>query len=192
MSDSKEHVRKTPWVEFPHLWRTESAFMSFLRGGIRRALWSKSPIKMEFIKLKRKRIPNPNPRGRVSHVFGATCEICNKDFVLSDMNVDHKVGNHPLKSLDDIQSFIENIVCVSHNDLAMVCIKCHKIKTHAESKGVSMEVAAVEKKAIAIIRGKQDKAFLLSRGITPASNQAGRKTQLLEVLAYDIIQRTEE
>lgn len=57
--------------KYPHIWKTESSLMSYIRGGIRRNLWNRSPIKIEFIKNNRIRIPNPNPRGKVKEVWGA-------------------------------------------------------------------------------------------------------------------------
>lgn len=171
-----------PWVEFPSIWKTESAFMSFLRGGIRRSLWSRSPIKVEFLKSRKKRIANPNPRGKVKEVFGATCEICNKDFPMKDIEVDHKQGGHSLKTIDDIQKFIEGIVCVSFDDLAILCKPCHKNKTHSEKKGVTLEQATAERIAIALIKDKQDKPWLEERSIKPESTQAKRRIQIIEEL----------
>ena len=49
--------------EMSHVWKTESAFMSWLRGGIRR-MWSKHPVRIEFMKQNRIRIPNPNKNGK--------------------------------------------------------------------------------------------------------------------------------
>lgn len=57
-----------PWTQHPSIWKTKSSFFSWLRGGIRRSLWNKSPIKLEYIKKHRKRIPNPNPKGKVETV----------------------------------------------------------------------------------------------------------------------------
>lgn len=171
-----------PWVEFPSIWKTESSFMSFLRGGIRRSLWSRSPIKLEFLKSRKKRIANPNPKGKLKEVFGATCEICKKDFPMKDIEVDHKKGGHSLKTIDDIQKFVEGIVCVSFDDLAILCKSCHKNKTHGERKGVTLEQATTERIAIALIKDKQDKQWLQERGVTPETTQAKRRIQIIEEL----------
>lgn len=171
-----------PWADFPEIWGTESKFMSWLRGGVRRSLWSRSPIKLEFLKSRKKKIANPNPRGKVKEVFGATCEICKKDFPMKDIEVDHKKGGHSLRKLSDLQAFIEGIVCVTFDDLAILCKPCHKNKSHSERKGVSLEDATAERIAIALIRDKQDKQWLLDKGVTPASNQAARRTQIIEEL----------
>lgn len=175
-------MTKTPWKEFSHIWATESSFMSFLRGGIRRSLWSRSPIKLEFLKKYKKKIVNPNPRGKVKDVFGATCEICNKDFPMKDIEVDHRKGGHSLRQLSDLQAFIEGIVCVTFDDLAILCKPCHKAKTLAEKNGTSIEEAIVEKKVIQIMKDKQDKQFLIDNGVVPKGNAKLRRIQLKEIL----------
>lgn len=176
-------MNRQPWLDFPQIWATESKFMSWLRGGVRRSLWSRSPIKVEFLKSRKKRIVNPNPRGKVKEVFGATCEICNKDFPMKDIEVDHKQGGHSLKTIDDIQKFIEGIVCVSFDDLAILCKPCHKNKTHGERKGVTLEQATAERIAITLIKDKQDKQWLEERSIKPESTQAKRRIQIIKELS---------
>ena len=61
--------------EYSHIWKTESAFMSWLRGGVRGGLWNKHPVKLEFIKKNRIQIPNPNPKGKKPTVWGAVCAL---------------------------------------------------------------------------------------------------------------------
>ena len=56
--------------KYPHIWKSKSAFMSYLRGGIRRSCWMKHPVKLEFIKNNRQRIPNPNTKGKAAEVWG--------------------------------------------------------------------------------------------------------------------------
>lgn len=171
---------KEPWLEYPHIWATKAAFMSFLRGGIRRALWNRSPIKLEFIKKNRIRINNPNPKGRVAEVWGAICGVCEGVFPLKDMEVDHRLGNHSLKDLDDLQPFIEGIVCVSESMLSFCCKPCHKCKSHAEKMGISFDEAFAEKEAIKIVKEKKDLTWLSERGIVAARTQKQRRTQIVE------------
>lgn len=171
-----------PWQEYPHIWKTKASFMSFLRGGIRRALWNRSPIKLEFIRKNRIRIPNPNPRGRVDEVWGAICGVCGGEFLLKDVEVDHRVGNHSLKDLDDLQPFIEGIVCVSEEALSFVCKPCHKCKTHAEKMGISFDEALIMKNAIEIEKNFDTKSWLIERGITPGKNMKERRKQIIKTL----------
>lgn len=179
---SNDSKSRKPWLTLPHVWKSEAAFMSWMRSGIRRSLWSNSPLKLEFLKLHKKRIPNPNKRGTRTEVFGATCEMCGKDYPLKDIEIDHRQGNNSLRSVDDIQSFIEGIVMVNFDDLAVLCKPCHKIKTFSERTGVSIEDAKAEKEAIAICKAKKDKSFLEERGIVPASTAAKRRIQIEEYL----------
>lgn len=171
-----------PWENYPHIWKTKSAFMSWLRGGIRRSLWSRSPIKLEFIKKHRKMIPNPK-RGNRAQVWGATCCICGKDHVLKNIEVDHKVGNHSLRDISDIESFILSVVLVSDNDLQLVCKDCHKIKTHAEKNNISFEDAVKEKKLIAYMKlPTPTQQKILTEHNKPYSNLKIRKQSFIEIL----------
>lgn len=167
-------------------WKTKSAFLSWIRGGIRRSLWNRSPIKINFINKHRIRIKNPNPRGKVAQVWGAKCSQCKKNFPIAQVDVDHKVGNHSLLEIEDIQKFVEGIVLVSEDDLQFCCKECHKAKTHAEKQGISFEAAVIEKEVIAIIKAKKDKEVLLKCNIVPASNQKQRREQLIELFTREI------
>lgn len=171
-------MNKNVWEQYPQIWKTQATFFSWLRGGIRRSLWARSPIKLEFLKKHRFKIPNPSPRGKLKQVWGGCCAICNNTFPLKEIEVDHKRGNISLNNIEDIQLFIESIVLVSEQDLQLVCKSCHKAKSHAEKQGISFEEALIEKEIIAIIKVKGDKAWLESRGIVPASNAAKRREQI--------------
>lgn len=156
--------------------------MSFLRGGIRRALWNRSPIKLEFIKQNRRKIKNPNPRGKVETVWGGTCALTGKEFPLNQLEVDHVVGNHSLNNLEDIQSFIENIVLVSFDDLQFVSKDAHRIKSYADKMGITFLEATYHKTAIELGKTKKDIAWLKDRGLKPASNAEKRRQQIIEEL----------
>ena len=180
----KEKVR--PWELYPAIWKTEAAFLSYIRGGIRRYLWAKSPIKLEFMKKARKMITNPNERLRKGRpqVWGGVCEICKQEFQLKDMEVDHRTGEFALRKVEDIQAFVEGIVFVTHEDLALLCKKCHKAKTYAEREGMSHEDAIIEKKAIEICKGnaKSVKLWLQVYGIEPAATAKARREQVVQAL----------
>ena len=106
--------------------------MSYLRGGIRRAAWMKHPVKLEFIKNNRQRIPNPNPKGKAAEVWGGKCNVCKNLFVQSQLVVDHiREFSASLKDIKDIQSFVELISLVTEDDLQFVCKDCHE-KIHFE------------------------------------------------------------
>lgn len=172
------------WEKYPHIWKTESSFLSWVRGGIRRGMWNKSPVKLEFINLNRRRIKNPNERSakRFPEVWGGTCELCKGEFLTSQLDVDHVEGNHSLKKLEDIQTFVEAIVLVTLEDLQLLCKDCHNDKSYADKHGVSLQEAKATRQAIAILKTKRDKEWLADRGLTPESNQAKRRVQIIEYL----------
>lgn len=175
-----------PWELYPEIWRTESAFLAYIRGGIRRYLWAKSPIKLEFVKRARVMIVNPNPKLRKGRpkVWGGVCEICTKEFQLKDMEVDHRTGEFVLRKIEDIQAFVEGVVFVTHEDLALLCKPCHKAKTYAERTGMSHDDAIIEKKAIEICKGnaKSVKLWLVVYGIVPAATAKARREQVVQAL----------
>lgn len=176
--------QKMPWETHSHIWKTKSAFMSWLRSGIRKSLWSRSPIKLEFIKKNRKMIENPKKGNRNKpNIWGAECCICGKDHVLKNIEVDHKVGNHSLKEITDIESFIMGIVLVGEDDLQLICKECHKIKTHAEKYGLSFDEAVKEKKLIAYGKLKTDEQIkILESHGKPFTNIIVRKKSFMEII----------
>lgn len=180
---------KKLWEIYPEIWKSEAAFLSYIRGGIRRYLWAKSPVKLEFIKRVRKQIKNTNKRSQKAHptIWGGVCEHCNEEFQLKDMEVDHKTGEHSLRKVEDIQKFVEGIVFVTQEDLALLCKPCHKIKTHSERTGLSLKEAAISKQVIAICKGSAAdvKAWIAARGATPKAKVAERKMQVLRLLQQE-------
>ena len=173
---------KKLWETYPHIWKTESAFMSWIRGGIRRSLWNRHPIKLEFIKQNRIKIPNPNPKGKVEKVWGGVCALTGETHVIANLEVDHRKGNHSLQTLKDIEKFISGIVNITLEDLQFVSKEAHKIKSYAEKNGVSFEEAKAEKTAIELIKKGVDKQFLIDHNIEVGSTQSARRKQIVELL----------
>lgn len=145
--------------ENSEVWKNKSAFMNYLRGGLRKSLWSRHPIKMKLIKDNRIRIANPNPRGRVDTVWGGKCEICKKLFAQKDLQVDHiREDFNRLNEVEDIQKFVEGLSIVTSDELRLVCKPCHGVVSHSQRKGISFERAAVEKELIQL---KKDDALVM-------------------------------
>lgn len=157
---------KPPWEEYSHIWKTKSSWFSYVRGCIRKA-WMRHPAKMEYIKKHRKRIPNPNPKGKFKEVWGFTCELCGNDFPQKDGQIDHKVPAGSLKDTDDIQGFVERLLYVCEDTLQYVCKDCHGILTHAEKKDISFEEAVAEKRVIELMKNpvKDVKKILDEHGL---------------------------
>ncbi len=142
--------RYTMWERHPDIWNTEAKFLGWIRGGIRRALWERHPVKLQFIQRRRIRIDNPNPKGKQPYVWGGVCALCNEAFPQAQLQVDHITGEHSLRHMEDLQKFIEGIVLVDSSELQWVCKSCHTIKSYAEKHGMSMAEAANAKEAIAV------------------------------------------
>lgn len=174
-----------PWEIWPNLWKTESAWLSYVRGGIRKGLWKNYPPKLEFLKLKAEMRDNLNPRSmkRFPKVKMWQCEQCEEWFTSKDIQVDHRRGHNSLRSVDEIGGFVEAMLldCATE-DYAIMCTPCHKVKSNAEAKGISFEESLIDKQVIEIMKSKKDKEFLKQHGVTPASNAPSRREQLRGVL----------
>lgn len=171
---------KEPWGEGSP-WKNSTAFFTYLRGCLRKA-WSRNPSKLNLIKKQRKQIPNPNPRGNKETVWGATCSMCNNDFVLKEINVDHIVAAGQLNKTDDIQGFVERLLYVTEDDLRLVCKGCNSALAYSDKHGVSYEEAILIKKAIEVQNSKQDKEWLTERSVKPDSNATKRRAQIINKL----------
>lgn len=175
-------ANKEPW-KVPDTWKSEAAFWGWVRGGLRK-LWSRHPVKLEYIKQNRKRISNPNPKGRVAEVWGMTCAICQKDMVQSEIEIDH-ISEHGarLSGLEDVESFVNHLLMIDFNSLRPLCKPCHRVVSHAQKMGVSFEEALAMKMAIEFV--KQDKKivvdFCVQRGYNLSSlNTAAKRREAVE------------
>lgn len=190
-----------PWEQVPHIWPSESRFWSYVRGALREG-WSSHPVKLEFIRQHRIKVPNPNPNGRNATVFGMKCNRCEGEFPMpvtrkvkariekltgEDYNyieINHKTEAGTLTSKSDLGRFASNLLYVSFKDLESLCKKCHSIVTYSQRYGVSEEEAEVEKKAIQVMK-EDEKQWLKERGVEPASNAKLRRAQVREVLSNE-------
>lgn len=186
MSDANKKLEEL-LEEYPHIWKSEAAFMSYLRGGIRRAAWMKHPVKLEFIKNNRQRIPNPNPKGKAAEVWGGECNVCKNLFVQSQLAVDHiREFSASLKEIKDIQSFVELISLVTEDDLQFVCKDCHDTISYSQKQGCSFEEAKVLKQHIRIGKEKRFKSELEARGMVVPKTIKEQSAVLLEAMLNEI------
>lgn len=175
---------KVPWGEGTP-WKNSTAFFTYLRGCLRKA-WEKNPIKLNLIKSQRKQIINPNPNGNKPTVWGAECAMCNREFVIKDIQVDHIVPAGKLNNTEDIQGFVERLLYVTEHDLRLVCKNCNSALALADKQGITFNEARAIKKAIEICKAKKDKQFLEDRGILPASNATKRRKQVEQALMEEV------
>ena len=167
-----------PWEEYPELWKTEGQFWTYLRGCIRRGLWEKSPIKLSF-KNKGCDLPPDDYEGRAKS--GQYCALSGKWEGKSKLEVDHCEGNVSLSCWEDVLPFIQHMI-PEKGTLQLVTKEAHKIKSHQEKQGFStFEEAAADKQAILICKG-DEKKWLSSKGVVPASNAKTRRKQVFEEL----------
>ena len=174
--------------KYPHIWKTKASLMSYLRGGLRRSCWMKHPVKLEFIKNNRERIPNPNPRGKVPEVWGGRCNVCKDLFVQSKLAVDHvREFSASLKDIKDIQTFVELISIVTEDDLQFVCKDCHDNISYSQKQGCSFQEAVVRKKHILIGKEKRILGELELIGVLDAPRtKVAQNALLLELMLKEI------
>lgn len=182
---------KEPWgVGTP--WKNSTAFFTYLRGCLRKA-WSRHPSKLNVIKKKRKQIANPNPRGNKTTVFGFTCEMCTKDYVLKEGQVDHIVPAGSLTKTEDIQGFVERLLYVREEDLRLICKGCNSALVIAEKQGISYKLAILEQQVIQLCKlpAKEQDIWLANHGITNyTKNAKSRRDAIRQCLKGKEIEST--
>ena len=183
-----------PWELKETPWKTEAAFWSYVRGGLRKALWNRNPIKLSYMRSVRFKAPlgrenKNNPEGLV---WAYRCEHCGETFKQTKVEVDHKTGVGSLKGLGDISSFVERLTMVSHKDLRILDKRCHRIFSYADRMNISFEEAELRKEIIDLKKGGVSpvKKFLLSEGFITEeiTNEANRKL-CFEVYIKDELKR---
>ena len=149
------------------------------------------------------KIINTNPKSmkKYPEVWRIKCNICEQDFSPQHMELDHINGNNTLKSLDDIQPFIEGILLVPKKDLQWLCVDrfkvvkkqkvlvqhgCHEIKTYSERYNVSFKEASIIKYVLEIIKNKKDKDFFIERGLDIPSNVDKRREAIVTLLTEEL------
>lgn len=174
--------------KYSHIWKTKAAFMSYLRGGFRKGVWMKHPVKLEFIKNNRQRIPNPNPRGRVDTVWGGQCGVCKELFPQLKLQVDHiRDYSASLRDIKDIQSFVETISIIVEEDLQFICKECHDATSYSQKHGCSFQEAVVRKKHIAFVKENAVEDELKLRGVdVPPKTKAAKNELLLTLMLKEI------
>lgn len=141
---------------------SDKKMCSILRGSVRKT-WMMSPVRL--LKLELARLVDIDPKTRTK--WYCLCEHCGGKFKMSDVEVDHKNGEHQLLTLADVEQFARSILDVTLNDLQVFCKGCHEIKTYAERYNMTFEEATIEKKVIAWMKtNKTDaqKKFLCDVG----------------------------
>lgn len=177
-----------PW-ESPlgsKIWKNATAYFTFLRGCLRLG-WKRHPLRIAVLNANRKQIPNPNPKGKKPTVWGFDCSCCGKTFPISEGQIDHIQAAGKLNAVADIQGFVERLLLVTEDDLRLICKGCNNALAMSFKTGESFEVSVATKAAIQIINNKQDRAFIQSKGLIPATNAKARREQLIQLLLKENI-----
>jgi hypothetical protein len=170
-----------PWELYPHIWKTKAAFFSYVRGALRRALWEKYPVKLEF----KNETCTPPPLGYTGRAkSGTDCALTGEWEGKSKLEVDHIEGNKSLREWEDVLPFVQHL-CTTKDNMQLVKKEAHKIKSYADRQGITFEEAVIIKDAIAICKG-DEKGWLSGRGIMPESNAKLRRIQVENYLKEDI------
>lgn len=175
MSSTKE-----PWEHEGSIWKTKSQYFSWVRGQIRRGLWSRNPIK-NYIK---RRATKPAPLGsRAKKVI--TCEFCNKDHAQSKIEVDHIIPAGSLKDWDDVGPFMQRMLHPS-GGYRLLCKPCHKTHTYAEKHNLSFNEASAHKDVIRIMQqpAKGQIAYMKRQGILTSKNSTNSKARKSAILKH--------
>ena len=182
MVDSKKSF---PWLTHPHLWKTEAAFISWVRGGLRK-LWANHFVRTEFKKKKQVKMKNTNPRSmkRFPEVNAWECELCH--CLAQKVEIDHisETGG-TFRSMDDIQTYTEYLYYVDDCDLRCLCKPCHDIVSYSQKHGISYNEAANAKYAIKIMKEESVKDvlyFLESYGYNDCTSEPKRRKALESIL----------
>ncbi len=177
--DKKPHLQSD-------LWKTESEWWAWLRGKSRQ-IWSDYPPRMDF---KRSRlVPNFDGSGVTSKRVKSVgqCQICNGWFANSSLQVDHKIQAGSIGgSWEGYFNWVYDLLADKDN-MQLVCVPCHKVKSHADRIGVSFEAAKKKKEIIAFskLQEEEQKSILNKRGCIPVATKAGRVRQYSGIIELE-------
>jgi hypothetical protein len=165
-----------PWEKFPGLWKSQTAFFTYLRGQIR-LTWSRFPAKLKW-KAAQMVKPPAGYTGRAKSL--GKCAYCGEMFAASTLEVDHIDQAGECNSWETAAQFMRKLLDCNDN-WCLACKPCHKIKSYAEREGLEFEEARLQK---LVIEKAKDKAgtmkFLRERGYTAdqISNEGKRRVCL--------------
>ena len=120
-----------PWESVPHIWADERAYCNWLRSQIRR-MWSRHPIKVEYVKQRQIPIAEAVRRGvEFGHCYHprttavCQCEHCHLWFAKGQMEVDHLHGGYGFSNYEEFLVWQKTMLFLSFDDIQHLCKKCH-------------------------------------------------------------------
>lgn len=157
------------------IWPTNAAFLTWLRGAMRKAIWQYHPVKLKY-KKSCVQPPPPEYAGRAKGLI--KCALTGEWIGQSMAEVDHVVGNASLKGTDDLLPYLLHLALPQ--ELQCVSKEAHKVKSYAERMGISFEDALIEKQAITLTKSGGEK-WLTSRGLSVPMKKDLRKVLMFEL-----------
>ncbi len=191
-----------PWESAGDRFKNEVEFWTWVRGFIREG-WSRHPVKLEYVKQNRFKVPNPNPGGRNAEVWGMECRMCKGHYIthmpkktrdkikakhgveIICIEINHKTAGGSLRNRDDFGVWAGRMLYVGMEDLEPLCKPCHDIESYSQKWGLTIEEARLEKKVIKFANSPIDKQkqWLSKYGPgKPTNNATARKDSWREVL----------
>jgi hypothetical protein len=157
------------------VWPSNAAFLTWLRGAMRKAIWQYHPVKLKY---KKSCVQSPPPEyaGRAKGLI--KCALTGEWIGQSMAEVDHVVGNASLKGVDDLLPYLLHLAMPQ--ELQCVSKEAHKVKSYAERMGIGFEDALIEKQAIALAKSGGE-GWLSSRGLPVPLKKDLRKVLVLEL-----------
>ena len=161
----------------------EKHVLTTVRGAIRNA-WMKSDVKLAYLYMNT--IPDMDNSTRTKWL--CRCEMCGELFKLTDVEIDHRSGNHSFTKIEDFEKYFNNILMVGFDDLQILCKDDHAVKTLSESLGITIEEARIEKQVIVLckLKASQQDAFLSKHNVVCAKNAVARRNAIREALKEEM------
>lgn len=185
-------MQKKPWEtqEGRKIWKSEAKYWDWVRGSLRK-LWSDYPVRKEW-KATQMRPVTPEERAikkfHPSTKNVGVCHYCNESFPASRLEVDHVVSSGGCKNKEEAEEFLWYCGGGTGDDWVLACKPCHKVKTYADRMQIDFGEATAIKKAIEVCDNPANyqNDWLSARGIVPAKNGKGRRTQIEDYFKQNI------
>jgi len=182
----EERYHYQPWLE-TRIWKTKAEFFKYIRGALRMQ-WKRYPLKIEF--KNSRAISNFEGSGvtnpRVKKVV--QCDECKNWFAQSATEVDHLKPCGTIRDWETASTFMHNMFCDKDN-MSIVCVPCHALRTYSERMGMSMEDAIIEKQCVAFgkLSASEQSAKFIEIGLRPNeySTKEKRRDAYREYLKRD-------
>lgn len=171
INDPRNKRPITPWSDKNSPWKSQAAYFTWLRGGLRR-LWMRNPISIKFKNsLCRKALPSDGFSKQTK--FVGQCARCGKWHAKSKLEVDHIEPAGALARWEDVEGFVRRLLGASSESLRLLCKPCHGIVTDAERFQCSEEESILRKRVILFSKlPAADQKVVLTQNSLPEGGNA--------------------